>query len=105
MIFSLPVHIRRFSIKGYRLGTSSPFPKCFISYACALRDMFNISTEYDCYDSVVRKQVKIQIYDLPSYADGKGPLLPISAFDYGHLPAKEAPGSVKDFMRVAVLGG
>jgi len=67
--------------------------------------MFNISTEYNYYDFVVKKLVNESIDDLPPYTDGKGPLAPVPTFDYGHLPAKETAGSVENLMRVAVLGG
>lgn len=45
------------------------------------------------------------IGDIPANANGESAFRPISPLDDGHLAAKIATRTIKDFMRVAVLGG
>jgi hypothetical protein len=41
--------------------------------------------------------------DIPTNAYGESALLPISAFDDGHLPAKEGARAIEDFVAMAMV--
>jgi hypothetical protein len=43
--------------------------------------------------------------DVPADSDGKGAVVPVAAFDDGHLAVEVAAGAVEDLVGVAVLGG
>jgi len=43
--------------------------------------------------------------NIPSNANGKGPLLPIAALDQRHLPSRVAPRPVEYLMRVSMVDG
>jgi hypothetical protein len=43
--------------------------------------------------------------DVPSDADGEGPVLPVAAFYEGHLAPEEASRSIEYFVCVAVVWG